>query len=458
MFRIAEKAKARVLLDNLANTNAHSSFTPNLETVLDLDPLEEKKKGNSRYHFDQTEDSYINMLNRRYINVDTFNDKRAKVSYVLQEIQSYLKKSNAVLFEYFLGDKRSYLFMVTGSDLKVFPLSSRTMIARSIFGYLKLLRSPPQGKFKGKIASKRIYKELLNPLDCLDPNSFENVIIIPSGVLYYLPFETLISPQKKDAYLVSRYKISYMPSSVSLLYLSLNRKVKTYKKDFIAFGNPAAKISSKNGYDSSNVLIQLYENQDFKFSTLPFSEKEIKSISKLFNKKRKDVFLREKASEEIIKKVTLSDYRIIHFSCHGFLDEDYPFRSSLVLSLGDGQGEDGFLQVREIYKLEMMPQLVVLSACHTGRGTLKRGEGVLGLPRVFFYAGAESILSSLWRVRDRQTAGFMNLFYRYLASGKSKAQSLQLAKIDFIESKKYSNPFYWAPFVLNGEFLGSVNF
>ncbi len=475
MFHIAERAKAQVLLANLANTDVHkreemdfdienvnqeipSSFALDLEKALALDSFKVEKKENIRDRFDQTEERYINMLNRRYVEVEAFNDKEAKVYYVLEEVKNYLTNSKAVLFEYFLGEERSYLFMVTSRDFKVFLLPSRTVIAKSIYGYLKLLRSPLQGKFKGKMASKRIYEELLNPLDRLDPNSFENIIIIPSGILYYLPFETLIDPQHKDTYLVSRYKISYMPSSVSLLYLSLNRKVKTYEKDFIAFGNPAAKTSTKNGNDSSNILIQLYENQDFKFSSLPFSEREIKSISRLFKEKRKDVFLREKASEEVIKKVTLSDYRILHFSCHGFLDEDYPFRSSLVLSLTNGEGEDGFLQVREIYDLKMMPQLVVLSACQTGRGTLKRGEGVLGLPRVFFYAGAESILSSLWRVRDKQTARFMNLFYRYLASGKSKAHSLQLAKIEFIASKRYSNPFYWAPFVLNGEFLGTVSF
>jgi len=475
IFHIAERAKAQVLLENLMNVKvqgkekrgfAKKEPGQEISKILDLDPkkasnlnfFKEIDKERKKDHFYQSEERYINMINRRYVEGDTIKDKEKAVFYVLEEVQSYLKNSKAVLFEYFLGEERSYLFVVTSRDLKVFPLPSNALIANSIYGYLKLLRSPPKGEFKGEIASKRIYKELLYPLRRLDPNSFKNIIIIPSGILYYLPFETLIGPQHKDAYLVSRYRISYMPSSVSLLYLSMNRKVKTYKKDLLAFGNPIKKEGTENGYNSSNILIHLYENQDFKFSPLPFSEREINLISKLFKEEKRDVFLRDEASEKVIKKITLSDYRIIHFSCHGFIDENYPFRSSLVLSLADGKGEDGFLQVKEIYDLEMMPQLVVLSACQTGRGTLKRGEGVLGLPRVFFYAGAQSILSSLWRVRDKQTARFMNLFYTYLASGKSKAQSLQLAKIDFIESKKYSTPFYWAPFILNGEFLGAVNF
>ncbi|MFW6123598.1 MAG: CHAT domain-containing protein [Acidobacteriota bacterium] len=416
MFHVAERSKARVLLDNLAN----SEFNHKKEISFDSEDF---------------------------------------MAYMFKETQNYLKNHHAVIFEYFLGDKRSYLFRVTSEDLEIFPLPSKKSIAKSIQGYLKMLKSPSEGEFKGKAASRRIFKELLFPLCGLNPGSFQNIIIIPSGILYYLPFETLIDSSNKNNYLISQYQISYMPSSVSLIYLSLNRRNKAYKKDLLAFGNPAIREKIKsNKPESSDILIQLYENQNFEFFPLPYSEKEIKSISELFEDKRKDVFLRENASEESLKKSQLLDYKIIHFSCHGFLDEHYPSRSSLVLSLKNGEKEDGFLQVKEIYDLKMNPQLIVLSACHTGRGIIKRGEGVLGLPRVFFYAGAESILCSLWRVRDKQTAKFMQLFYKHLASGESKSHSLQLAKIEFIRSKKYSNPFYWAPFILNGEFVGQINF
>ncbi len=416
MFQVAERAKAQVLIKNLEN---------------------------------------IRIKNKAKIGQDK-EDPRA---YQLNEIQNYLEKNRAVIFEYFLGEKRSYLFVVTPQDLKIFPLPSKTHIAKSIQGYLKLLKGPAQGEFKGVMASQRIYKELLSPLSSLDPGSLENLIIIPSGVLYYLPFETLIAPEHPNAFLITRYKISYIPSCVSLLYLSLNRKERIYPKDLLAFGNPFIKEKIRNNESSpSSILIQLYKNQNFEFSSLPYSEKEIKSISKLFDQKKQDIFLREDASEEKLKQNQLLDYKVIHFSCHGFLDKNYPSRSSLVLSLSEGGQEDGFLQVQEIQALPMEPKLVVLSACQTGRGALTRGEGVLGLPRVFFYSGAESVLSSLWRVRDKQTAEFMKLFYQYLASGKSKSHSLQLAKIEFIKSKKYSNPFYWAPFVLSGEFKSDINF
>jgi len=416
MFLTAERSKARVLLENLSS----SEFNHAKEISFDRKDL---------------------------------------MTYMLEEIQNYLAINKAVLFEYFLGDHKSYLFRITRKKLDVFPLPSKKLIAKSIQGYLKMLKSPPKGKFKGRSAAKRIYRELMFPMRHLAPDSFENIIIIPSGILYYLPFETLVNPECENDYLISRYRVSYMPSSVSLIYLSLNRKEKTYKKDLLAFGNPVIKEKIKSGRaSSSNILIQLYQNQDFDFFPLPYSEKEIRSISKFFNGNRRDVFLKEHALEETLKKTRLLDYKIIHFSCHGFLDENYPSRSSLVLSLADGREEDGFLQVKEIYDLRIKPQLVVLSACQTGRGAIKRGEGVLGLPRVFFYAGAESILTSLWRVRDKQTAEFMKLFYECLDSGKNKSHSLQLAKKEFIKSRKYSHPFYWAPFILNGEFIDPINF
>jgi CHAT domain-containing protein/Tfp pilus assembly protein PilF len=439
MFYVAERAKARVLLENLANTG-----------------VSYKEVINNQIHL--TEEDHINHLNQRYVEINSTQKKVPAVFYMNEEVQSYLKNRDAVIFEYFLGEKKSYLFRVTEKELRVFPLPSEKSIMRSIQGYLKMLRSPPEGKFKGKAASQRIYKELLYPLSSLKPDSFKNIIIIPSGVLYYLPFETLVVPEQKNEYLVSKYRVSYMPSCDALIYLSLGEKRDIYQKDFFALGNPLIKEKMESRCSPSDILMQLYENQGFKFYSLPYSKKEIKSISRFFKKEKRDIFLNEDASEETLKRIQLSDYKIIHFSCHGFIDEGHPFRSSLVLSMTQRKDEDGFLQVREIYNLDMNPQLVVLSACQTGRGTLKRGEGVLGLPRVFFYRGSESVLSTLWRVKDKQAAVFMNLFYKYLASGKSRSHSLQLAKIEFIQSKKHSNPFYWAPFVLNGEFSRGINF
>jgi CHAT domain-containing protein len=229
----------------------------------------------------------------------------------------------------------------------------------------------------------------------------------------------------------------------------------------LAFGNPSYMLrgSSKEKKPKTGIQIlrEMYLDQGFDFSPLPNAEREILEISSYFAENKRDIYLKDEAREERFKEAPLKDYEIIHFACHGFLAEEFPFRSALVLSLDDDPQEDGFLQVRELYNLRLKADLVVLSACQTGKGKLERGEGILGLPRVFFYAGARSVMLTLWRINDESTAKFMSLFYRYLSEGNDKAQALRLTKLEMINSK-FSHPFYWAVFILNGDSKSILNF
>ena len=163
----------------------------------------------------------------------------------------------------------------------------------------------------------------------------------------------------------------------------------------------------------------------------------------------------KRLKEEILKKISLNDYKIIHFATHGLLDEDVVGRSGLVLTLDNDSQEDGFFQVREIYNSRLNADLVVLSACQTGKGKLEKGEGVSGLSRAFLFAGAESVVVSLWNINDKSTALFMSHFYKYLVRGESKAEALRQAKLKMIQSK-YSHPYHWAAFVLVGDFDSPV--
>ena len=201
---------------------------------------------------------------------------------------------------------------------------------------------------------------------------------------------------------------------------------------------------------------EYFLGQEFDFSALPSSRTEVLKIGKHFSKRDRDIYLGEKASEHTLKTLPLNNYRIIHFACHAMLDEKVPFRSALIIAPGPDNDEDGFLQVREIYGLKMDADIVVLSACQTGRGSLEKGEGFLGLPRIFFYAGTKSVVSTFWRISDRSTSVFMDVFYGHLSRGYSKTKALQLAKIKMIRSE-YSHPFYWAAFSLNGDF-GPISF
>jgi len=150
----------------------------------------------------------------------------------------------------------------------------------------------------------------------------------------------------------------------------------------------------------------------------------------------------------------LGKYRYLHFATHGLLDEVHPELSGIVLSLVDEQGQpqDGYLKLHEIYNLKLSADLVVLSACQTGLGKQIKGEGIVGLTRGFMYAGAPRVVASLWKVQDDATAELMTQFYRgMLREGKRPAEALRAAQMAMLNKKPWQSPFYWAAFAVQGE-------
>jgi CHAT domain-containing protein len=143
--------------------------------------------------------------------------------------------------------------------------------------------------------------------------------------------------------------------------------------------------------------------------------------------------------------------RELYFAVHGLISERQPQYSGLVLTLDDDPKEDGLLQVYEIFNLKLNADLVVLSACKTGLGKEVKGEGLIGLTRAFMYAGARSLVVSLWQVADPSTAELMVKFYGQLDGTSDKAEALRQAKLKVIQANRYAHPFYWAPFILVGE-------
>ncbi len=159
-----------------------------------------------------------------------------------------------------------------------------------------------------------------------------------------------------------------------------------------------------------------------------------------------------KASEANIKTRNAKQYRVVHIATHGLLDAERPQFTGLVLSLvGNSNGDDGFLRTDEIFNLRLGSPLVMLSACETGLGKQVKGEGVIGLTRAFMYAGAPTVGVSLWSVADRSTATLMTDFYKRLLAGVPPSTAMRAAQQQMIAGKRYSAPFYWAAFVLNGE-------
>jgi CHAT domain-containing protein len=164
------------------------------------------------------------------------------------------------------------------------------------------------------------------------------------------------------------------------------------------------------------------------------------------------VLLGSESTEGAIKGESLRRYRRLHFATHSLVDEKFPLRSAVVLLPGDGAEEDGFLEVSEISRLDLDCDLVVVSACRTGRGQLLSGEGIVGLSRTFLYAGARSVVVSLWNVSDISTSQMMKSFYQNLTSGMSNAAALHRAKLQMLSSgNETRHPYYWSSFVMVGK-------
>jgi CHAT domain-containing protein len=187
------------------------------------------------------------------------------------------------------------------------------------------------------------------------------------------------------------------------------------------------------------------------YPRLRFSAREVSAIRDVFG--GGDVLADLVASESAVKaasaKGILKLARYVHFATHGILGLDKGRQPALVLSLVGNDKEDGFLQLDEVTHLKLNADLVVLSACQTGRGHLHRGEGVTGLARAFLYSGSRGVVCSLWSVDDRQTAELMVSMYRHLEAGQPAADALRLARLEKI--RQGAAPVYWAPFILIGQ-------
>jgi CHAT domain-containing protein len=190
------------------------------------------------------------------------------------------------------------------------------------------------------------------------------------------------------------------------------------------------------------------------FTRLPFSRYEAESIIALTPKVTGLKATDFNASRALAMSRQLSQYRIVHFATHGLLNSERPELSGLVFSLVDREGkqQDGFLRLHEIYNLQLNADLVVLSACETGLGKEIKGEGLIGLTRGFMYSGAPRVVASLWNVDDFATAELMKLFYqRMLKDGLPAGAALRASQLELSRQKRWASPYFWAGFVLHGE-------
>jgi CHAT domain-containing protein len=157
-------------------------------------------------------------------------------------------------------------------------------------------------------------------------------------------------------------------------------------------------------------------------------------------------------AQETSAKLQAGGFRLLHFATHGLFNDAAPLLSSIVLAQPNASSpDDGFLTAREIFELDLGADMAVLSACNTARGEQRNGEGVIGLTWALFVAGVPSDVVSQWAVNDDSTALLMAEFYRDIARGEDKSTALRTASLSLLRSKDHSHPYYWAPFILLGD-------
>lgn len=373
----------------------------------------------------------------------------------LAQARELLDDATALL-AYFVTKDSIYAFLLTKRIFRALRLDVPSkLVAARIHNYKDLIIRDDSS---WRHISRRLYIELLAPLAPYLDAGVDKLIIIPDGILHYLPFETLIQTDIEEVrsprYLLEDYIISYAPSTTVLAELKASNggSVRSNRFNLLVLAEPATPYLSADNTERarSRPGLQFFDEESWSIDPIPSSRIEAETITRYAGDGIK-IYTGTEASEHRIKTDRLDSYTIIHFATHGLVSEKLPMRSSLVLANDSNNFEDGLLQAREIYQLRLKSALVVLSSCQTARGRILAGEGVQSLSRAFLFAGSSSVLASLWDVSDSRTAKFMGEFYRLLAEKRSKAEALRLAKLAMLTDARASSPRFWAPFILIGE-------
>jgi CHAT domain-containing protein/Tfp pilus assembly protein PilF len=403
----------------------------------------------------------------------------------LQGIQAQLN-ANTVLLEYALGDAQSYLWVVTPDSLKTYKLPPREQVetlarqvhesltARSVFNSLERPAERQARIADADAQFRRASAELSRII--LAPAAAQlgtkRLVVVADGALQYVPFAAL-SLDRSLRPLISDHEIASIPSASSLAVQRqslANRKPAPKGLAVIAdpvFSTTDARFTSTNRVKGAPVSTVSTGNDtriiehlsggsgaQLTIGRLPFTRQEADQILAVAPSQSNLKAVDFRANRSIVTSGELGQYRYVHFATHGYVDTARAGLSAIVLSMIDEQGnaQDGFVRTHDIYNLKLPAELVVLSACETGLGKDVKGEGIEGLTRAFMYAGARRVIVSLWSVNDKATASLMQRLYTgMLRSGRTPGAALRAAQIELLRTRQWQSPYFWAPFVMQGE-------
>lgn len=389
----------------------------------------------------------------------------------IEEIQKQVLDPDSLMLVYSLGDERSFLWLLgNDGEIESHVLPARSRIddmARLV--YKAWSRRGGQGR-EGHWES-RLGELLLGPVAARLGS--KRLLIVSDGSLQYLPFGALPDPTMKDEKMVRRllwkHEVVHLPSASVVAGLRRDFGDRMPPSRHVAvLADPVFSRSDERFGGMRTRADGLPDDLErsardlgiSEFERLPFTGIEAEALRGLVGEDKRFEALGFEANRSVVTSGELKRYRVVHFATHGVLNEKHPEMSGLVLSLHDskGQRQDGFLRGYEICRLGLRAELVVLSACQTGLGEDVRGEGLVGLTRSFMYAGAPRLVVSLWNVNDRSTAELMRRFYRGMYAHRlTPAAALRCTQLSMMNDRRWNDPYHWAPFVFQGEWLSRID-
>lgn len=471
VFSFSEKSKSAILLSSIQNMNAlKTSDLPKEVLLLDqslneeinavrkqlFDEKQQKKSNKKRISFFEarlvqlmlSHDSLVLKLEKNYpkyyslkydLSIIGFDDLNRKMS------------NDEAIVEYQLSDSYLYIFTIRSKKLFTQRVEIDSLFYESLNYIIELknidLTMQNRLDFNEFIVhSNRLYNFLIQPV--YDYLSDKKLIIIPSGLLGYLPFEILVKPggnvreldYKNLDYLLREFPISYSYSSTLRFSPYFNNT--TYKTNLnILYMAP--QYANLN----SDAIIGNRNRSGYK--ELPFAQKEVTELQIEFGGKTL-------SGKDALKSTflnTASNYDILHLAMHTLINDSLPMYSKLVFSQEGSDSKDRFLNTSDIYELNLKASMVTLSACNTGTGILKKGEGIMSLARGFVFAGVPSVVMTLWEVQDESGLKIMKSFYKSLSEGMSKDEAMQLAKLEMLNSANMikSHPNFWSAYIVTGD-------
>ncbi|NES04900.1 MAG: CHAT domain-containing protein [Okeania sp. SIO2F4] len=493
-FHASERSRARTLLEllNEASVDIRQGIDSQLATAerklqQQLNTIETKRikllsgeytpeqKANIEQTRDQLIDEYDQLRDKMRIASPNYAALTQPQPLTLKEVQQQVLDDDTLLLQYSLGEESSYLWAVTKDSIHSYQLPPQAEIKNAAIELMVKITNPRERNDMTKVdsAADELTEILLKPV--ADKLNKKRLLIVGDRFLQEIPFSVLSIPNtdgESDGYqpLIVNHEIVHLPSATTIANIrngTKSRKLARKKvaiiadpvfspKDSRMTGKITTISTSENGSRGLPLEAQQLDRSardaGIEWDRLPGTRTEAEAIMALVPDSERTQVFDFQANREKATSQELSQYQIVHLATHGFANGRQPELSGVIMSLVDKNGnwQNGFLRLNDIFNLNLPAELVVLSACQTAKGKDIKGEGLVGLTRGFMYAGAKRVVGSLWRVDDSGTADLMSQFYqRMLEQELSSVEALRAAQLQMLEQG--ISPYYWGAFTLQGE-------